>query len=317
MLGDGDPKDTAGVFIGPEWPSIQALNDDVQLRVTLKPDIVVNPLLKGHQGHGVAELLAEASVEVDSFSAADTASYEPLLQRIDRVLLETSNRLVDYFRYRLGNPLLKRLNYGSRGKWTFYDESDSVLHEESGYLMVHHFPGLPGTKFALGSEALRPSDLSELQNYVDHPAEPSTTLSLQAQARDAVLANNVNLAVILLAVCAEVAIKTAYFRRDPVVSEAYDYLEEKRQVEVSPIELINQVAKRAFGQSFRDAAPDASQMVDYLFRCRNKVAHRGQAVYRDHAGTLHTPNEETLLQWWSSVDRLLTWLSNQAGASSS
>jgi hypothetical protein len=314
MLCDGDPMDKTGVFIGPDWPIVEARTDGVLVRLTLKPDLVVNPLLTGHHAHGVPELLAKAVVEVESFTPTDTTSYEQLCQRLNRGLLETSNRLVDFFRFRLGNPLLKRLNYGAKSRWTFFDESGNVLHEEAGFLIVHHFPGLPGTKYALGSKALRPSELPELVDYVASPTAPSTTLALLAQARDAVLSSDINLAVILLAVCAEVAIKTAYFRRDPVVSEAYDYLEEKRQVEVSPIELITQVAKRAFGSSFRDSAPEASQAIEYLFRCRNKVAHRGQAIYRDQSGTLRTPDEDTLLLWWQSVDDLLSWLESCTAA---
>ena len=305
---DGDPRDTAGVFIGPDWPIVSAVIEGIDLKIQLKPRIVENPLFKGHNGHGVGELLAEARVNVPSFFPTDHENYQSLLQRLDRVLLETSNRLVDYFRYRLGNPLLKRLNYGSKGPWTFFDGAEAKLHEEGEYTMVGQFPGLPGTKLALGSTSLKPEDLAGLNDFVAHPMTASTTLKLQTQARDAVLANDINLGVILLAVCSEVAIKTAYFRRDPVVGEAYDYLEEKRQVEVTAIELITQVAKRAFGQAFKDSEPLASQRIEYLFRCRNKVAHRGQASFRDQAGVIQIPDENTLLEWWEAVDRLLRWL---------
>lgn len=305
-----ETDNTDGVFVGPEWPTVSANSEEIEVKITLKPNAVMNPFSYGHKMLAIDNLIAEVKADVPVFIPTDFDIFEPLRQRLNRALLETSNRLVDYFRYRLGNPLIRSLDYGSKGPWTFYDESGTKLYEEGSAAMVLHdfFPGLPGTKYALGSRALRPEDIKDLNAFISDPAMPSTVLTLRAQARDAVLLGDVNVAVLLLAVCAEVAIKSSFFRRDAVVAEAYDYLEEKRQVEVTPVELITQVARRAFGISFKEHDASACRDVEYLFRCRNKVAHRGHAIFRDQSGAQKIPDQQLLLDWWEAVDRLIQWL---------
>lgn len=131
---------------------------------------------------------------------------------------------------------------------------------------------------------------------------------LQAQAQEAIFENQYMTAVLLLAVACEVSIKTTFFKEGSPASEAYDFLEDQRKVEVSPVELIHKVAKRAFGMSFKDENPDAFEAIDHLFRCRNKIAHRARAVYRGNGEKLRTLDQTTLVDWWYRVEELMSWL---------
>lgn len=46
----------------------------------------------------------------------------------------------------------------------------------------------------------------------------------------------------------------------------------------------------------------------FLFRCRNKVAHRGELIYKDDSGILHPVDNDKLAEWWKSVTVLREWL---------
>jgi hypothetical protein len=160
----------------------------------------------------------------------------------------------------------------------------------------------------LSSAALPRSREHELVDALQQDVEVEVSRQLQAQAQEAIFQNQYMTAVLLLAIACEVSIKTTYFRENSPASEAYDYLEEQRKVEVTPVELIHKVAKRAFGVSFKEENPQAYNGVDLLFRCRNKVAHRANAVYRTDAGSFRTLDHATLVEWWYHVEELLTWL---------
>ena len=73
------------------------------------------------------------------------------------------------------------------------------------------------------------------------------------------------------------------------------------------MDLIHVVAKRAFGRSFKEEQASHYKNIDFLFRCRNKVAHRGELIYRDDSG-VHTVDKEMLAVWWESALTLLKWL---------
>jgi hypothetical protein len=89
---------------------------------------------------------------------------------------------------------------------------------------------------------------------------------------------------------------------------AFDYLEDKSKIRVRTIELIHGVAQEAFGKSFMiDHAKDYEN-IDHLFRCRNKVAHRGELVFRV-GDTKITADAKRIETWWASVDALIQWLS--------
>jgi hypothetical protein len=80
---------------------------------------------------------------------------------------------------------------------------------------------------------------------------------------------------------------------------------------VRVIDLLHGPALEAFSSSFKDTYPVEYQHLDYLFRCRNKVAHRALAQYRDEAGVVQFINRNILETWWQSIERLFQWLQSQ------
>ncbi len=129
-----------------------------------------------------------------------------------------------------------------------------------------------------------------------------------ADAQTSVVNGKFRRAILELAIACEVAVKGAFFAKSTIAGAAYEYLEDKGKVHTRVIELIDGVAKVALGQSFKDVAPDAYKDIDHLFRARNKVAHRGELIYRDEGGTEREVDRSTLEAWWVSVDTLLSWI---------
>jgi len=129
-----------------------------------------------------------------------------------------------------------------------------------------------------------------------------------SDAQSAVLQNNLRRAVLEMAIACEIAVKQAFFAKATPAGAAYEYLEDKGRVHVPITELLHNVAKQAFGKSFKEEEPSNYNNVDFLFRGRNKVAHRGELVYRDGTGNLQSIDEETLAEWWESVMILRAWI---------
>ena len=305
---NSDPEGAVDQFTLSQPFALSVAHEGLTVLLHFHSDLIQNPLLKIHTIIGVDYIAAQVTGEVEAFDSGDTSAYWETRNRFNAALFYVVNRVVDYFRYKLGNPFLKPVNLGHQTAWTWHDQDGKELYKDEGFLLAHHFPGLPGTQTALDSHALKPSQVDDLANFVRGAGTISVVDQLRASAKDAIFEGDHLLGVLQLAVAAEVAVKTAYFRRDPIVAEAYDFLEDKRHVEVSPIELVNQVAKRAFGERFSDHDANANQSLTYLFRCRNKVAHRGLAQYRDKDERLQVVDEVTIKNWWAAVTKLLTWL---------
>jgi hypothetical protein len=310
----GAAADDHEVF-GPKQPAELELEfQGFAAHIALMLDLVENPLLKGHHSYGCNQIAVTLQREI-----GDTA---PTLEEIGlahrkeylTALHVLVNRLTAYFRYQLGNPFLRRLNAGHITSWDWLTDRGELIHSESRGHIMARFPGAPDAPNSLGSQSLKRSHLPRLRDALTTPIDLSVAYELRLQAQEAIFEGKGFLSVLLLAVSSEVSIKTAFFRRDSIASDAFDYLEEKRQVEVSPIELIHKVAKRAFGQSFADYDRQAFDSIDNLFRCRNKIAHRAKATYRDKHEVLTSPTGDSLIEWWSAVTKLQAWLELNCGS---
>lgn len=222
--------------------------------------------------------------------------------------LEILNRAIAFFRYKLRNPLLYplalTLPHLDDPLW-FGDDGESL---EAG---VHEFrvqliPGLD--RFPFGAQQLTPDRDEELQLALSHPVEPALYEEILSDAQAAIFRGNLRRAVLEMAIACEVAVKQTFFAGSTISVRAYEYLEDTRRLSVPVIELIDGVSKYAVGQSFRDLNQTAFRHIDHLFRCRNKVAHRGVLTYRDDGAKWHNVDRQTLEEWWVALDQLLGWL---------
>lgn len=310
----GTAADDSEIYAPNALPKFDLDFEGFNVHIELNLDLADNPLLKSH--HTFACNLIEISLQ------RETGDTVPTLEEINRqhrqqyltALHVLVNRLTAYFRYRLGNPFLRRLNAGHIESWEWLAEDGALIHTESRGHIMARFPGGPDAPNSLGSQSFKRSQSAELLSALQTPIDLSVAYELRSQAQEAIFEGKGFLSVLLLAVASEVSIKTAFFRRDSIASDAFDYLEEKRQIEVSPVELVNKVAKRAFGQSFAEYDRPAFDSLDNLFRCRNKIAHRAKATFRDKQENLTSPTAETLIEWWNTVTKLQAWLEVKCGS---
>lgn len=227
--------------------------------------------------------------------------------------IEATNRLLRFFKYALHCPLVQlAAPNDSAFRWpTWIDERGFEL--DSGVLFaVSKLP--TGTGGKLRARPLSVEDWTELKTYVTEQTEPSLQQALLSDAQNAWYSDDLRRAVVDIAIAAEVMVKRRYFTRDSAAGVAFDYLEDKARVSVRVLELIDQISSAAFGSSFKSARPVAFQHIDHLFRCRNKVVHRGELTFRDDAGATYQVSKEDVANWWEAAQCLDDWLRTLSAA---
>ena len=85
-----------------------------------------------------------------------------------------------------------------------------------------------------------------------------------------------------MAIACEVAVKQTYsakiFAKPTSAGAAYEYLEDKGLIKASISNMIHPVAKRHSGKVLWKMRSPIITILNFFFRCRNKVAHRGELV---------------------------------------
>jgi hypothetical protein len=114
-----------------------------------------------------------------------------------------------------------------------------------------------------------------------------------------------------MAIACELFVKSYFFGNSNLSSTTFDFYEDKGRINFRVIDLIGNVAKRAFGVSFKEENFNDFCNIDYLFRARNKIAHRGKILYRDDSGNLIEVSEGLVEKWWNSTQMLISWLKLQ------
>lgn len=223
------------------------------------------------------------------------------------VAQEVVNRLIRFFKFKLKTPYLTELlilhNDFQNAKWT--DQSGNEIRTGGATLVVRGVPGLRGE---LGVQKLMPESIKSLHSALQDPISPSLHEEIISDAQTALFQKNFRRAVFELAIACEIAIKGKYFSEDSPAGMAFEYLEDKGQVKVRVLDFIDRIAKEAIGKSFRSDYSEHYQNIDHLFRCRNKIAHRGALLYRDDSGVAKIVDCKTISSWWNSVSVLIEWI---------
>ncbi len=220
------------------------------------------------------------------------------------------NRLIRFFKFRMKSPYLHEF-IGHEECFqnpTWEDENgaslDSGIHEAS--VMVISPPG----PRLLSQRDFTAEDDSNLEECLAADMEPETFEEFLTEAQTSILSGKWRRAILEMAIACEVAVKQLFFGEGTIAPSVFEYLEDKGRIRVNVIELLDGAAKHTFGESFRDANPTAFQDIDLLFRCRNKVAHKGELTYRHDSGIQDSVNQETLERWWASTEELMVWIRN-------
>ena len=221
--------------------------------------------------------------------------------------LEVANRVLRYFRFELLTPGVRWISTWDQSLYTptWYGETGNALRGGTWIYVAQPVHGLHGE---LGAKKLSRNELPDLQAFVASPTEPSLVTSLLSDAQTAWFEGSLRRAALELAICTEVLVKRHFFAKATPAGAAFDYLEDKARVSVRVLELIDAVAEVAFGKSYKKNEPSNYLYIDQLFRCRNKIAHRGELSFRDDAGNVVIVDAPMVESWWHAVFHLKQWL---------
>lgn len=309
------------------WPETEPISvtshiDEFTVTITLVP-------LTGARSKGAGEsnytyTLAQAKVRVEKAQAKPPpkptrteqggtdwtgAHGEYFRERIGEygpVAQMATNRLIQLFKYELNTPSLTEFSEGHEAfrnaQWT--DENDEVVGKSPSVMVVKGIPGLRGE---LHVKKLTLQHKGPLSAWLESPSTPLLHEEILADARTAFFASSYRRTVLELAIACEVRAKEAFFSSSSPARAAFDYLEKSGRA-IRVIDLIDKVAKEAFGRSFRKEQLTDWQNIDHLFRCRNRVAHRGKLGYKNDSDESVEVSADTIEEWWKSVQALMRWL---------
>jgi len=228
-----------------------------------------------------------------------------------RVAVKAVNRVIHFFKYEMKTPRLREFSMHdaqfNNPEWT---NKDGEKLQSGQVTFTSSILPPPGPRL-LGEKDFTEDEDAKLRRALQNNLDIETRREFLSDAQTSILNDKLRRAILEMAIACEVAVKEALFAKPSAVGAAYEYLVDlvdKRRVRLRVIELIDDVAKLAFGESVKDVDPNAYAHIDFLFRARNKVAHRGKRIYRDDAGTEHQVDSPTLEAWWASVDTLLKWI---------
>jgi hypothetical protein len=240
------------------------------------------------------------SVQAEYFDRADS----PVRKHYE-VCWASVRRLLTFFKYELRQP-----NIDFRRAYIRSAEFCDVDGNHVGSPPLHYsVSGFPGYRApTLGCVVLGQGRDDDLQHAISEGAQVPLAHEILSDAQAAAFDGNIRRSVLELAIACEVAIKTAYFHTD-ISWAAFEYI--SNRVQVPLIQFIHGLAKEAFNESFKDIAPSDYANIDHLFRCRNKIAHGGEAYFRDDSGHRHTVDLSLCGSWWDSAHRMLAWLDSK------
>lgn len=238
---------------------------------------------------------------------AQGAYLRSLLPEYKATAMQVANSILQFFRYSLSTPQVRQIASWDPGlnNPLWFDANGGELRGGTRTAVLRPVPGLWGE---LGAQKLTPADLPALQSFVAAPTEPSLALTLLSDAQAAWFEGNLRRSILELAICTEVLVKRRFFEQTTPAGAAFDYLEDKAKVSVRVLDLLDVIAEEAFAQSYRKQSSANYQCIDHLFRCRNKIAHRGELTYKDDSGTMILVDETHVKSWWHAVVHLKSWL---------
>lgn len=220
-----------------------------------------------------------------------------------RVAAETLNRLFLFLRHRLRQPLLDEITPDHHAlqnpKWV--DETGAAVGKGP---MVFVGMGVPRQ---YGVIPLQTKHGQKLNRALNRRLVPKLYEEILADAQSAALRGNLRRAILELAIACEVAVKRKFFGGSSG-GRTIEYLEDKGHFQVPVVELIGKASESVFGETFRNTHEKQHKDIEHLFQCRNKVAHRGQTIFRPSGMPMQTVTPEILEQWFSSARKLFIWL---------
>ena len=214
------------------------------------------------------------------------------------------SRVILYFKFKLNNPRLNALTPSNDlGKPIWIDEKGNTLES-----MPHYITSTIPSPGPLGVKGLSIEDDLDFLHALQNPINPELYEELLSDSRTSIFEGNFRRGVLEMAIACEIFVKQSFFAESTVSGIAYEYLIDKRKVDVAVKELISKIAKQTFGESFKEYDEFAFNQIDSLFRCRNKVAHKGKSYFLTDNNEKIEVDFDILKDWWISVEKMINWL---------
>jgi hypothetical protein len=213
------------------------------------------------------------------------------------------NRLIRYFRFTLGNPLLGAVRAqdlrSSNSEWTIENPNPSTVYVEARDLgiVAQGFAGLRHAP-AFGIKPFTPEQPHEFKRALQADTDYELYEELMVDARDALMQGNLRRAVIEMATACEVLTKELFAKK------------QRRGGSNIPVAL-HTGAKKAFGVSFKEDHPKDWHHIVYLFQCRDDAAHGSVPNYKDKDQNPQNMDFSSLRDWWESLETLIAWVRSQ------
>lgn len=300
---------------------IETVVGDFMVQVTLQPD-------EGARSKGKNQRLwtYRCSTFVVAVSRAESDSPPQVVRALDgtrdltrvaayfgaklpsyrSVAALVTNNAISFFKYSLHQLLLRPVAEGSQDfknpDWT--DDSGQRIQRGRHTFVV---PRVAGEWGEFGATKFERRHTKALQAALRTGRTPKLYEELLSDAQAAAADGNVRRSVLELAIACEVFVKHVFLGGDSQSAQVVEALEDKGRFHVRVVELLEVGSSVARGRSFRDFDKSAYTDIQHLFRARNKVAHRGEAVFRDDGRSMHAVDHKLLLKWWTSVQTLFEW----------
>ncbi len=251
------------------------------------------------------------SVAPDSNGQIDYSSqhlyFDQKLSDYSKAASEAVNHIIQFFKYQLFTPFLRELppdhECFRNAEWT-----DIEGNEAGKGTMTFVAEGIPGLHGQLSVSKLTKGNVSNLHCALKKPYVQNLHEELFSDAQSAIFEGNLRRGVLELAIGCEILVKRSFFYQDTPAGAAFDYFEDKSLVKIRVIDLIHHAAKEAFGRSFKDDQSTLYKNIDYLYRCRNKIAHKGALSFRDDGGDFINVDGNVVGDWWNAISTLSEWL---------
>jgi len=220
-------------------------------------------------------------------------AYSTRVDECTNAALVAINRLLAFFKYALRYPLLEPFNLLDLFPPKWLDERGVEI--ETGLQYISSTWAKP----AYLENTLQEHNEEDLRFFLEHDIQPSLAEEILLDSLGAIEEKKLRRAIIEAAVCCEVAAKQTI---------TYELLDATDKARVPVPELLDKTFAEVFGTSFKQSDPKRFQDIDFLFRARNKAAHRAATSFRDDSGVEHLVTRQMVSEWLISVQHLLLWL---------
>ena len=244
----------------------------------------------------------------------DFANVQPFFQEklnnYGPVVVEAFRRILSFYKFNLNQPNLDPVNFKNN---KFYDMQwyDNNGHDYGSLTLSFSSPLVGQTNRLFEVEPYRVSDYELLKETLIHGSTEELQHQILSDAQSAIMGKNLRRGVFEIAVACELAVKRTFFSKQSFSGDAFEFMEDKGKVKVTVLEFISSIAKAVFNESFKDNSSVDYQRIDYLFRCRNKIAHRGELVFKDDSGNVCEASPVIVREWYKSARTLIRWLESQ------